>query len=148
MDGFDIIREKVMGWDLKPVMGRGAYIKYTGKYGHVELELSKNENSEENQIIWDVPSGQVPIEMKFEPFVELAIMKFFEYFRQCREAKIPLKAKVFDASYHPVDSQDKHYEIAALIALIDCFDSGIHSFKSEIVYRIKQNTITGLRNRN
>lgn len=133
---FESIEQKLLEWNLKSVYGRGLYVKYTGKYGHIELEISKQFNEKKNEIIWNIPDSKIKNDIDYKPHSEVILNEFFNYFYELRGDKNLIKIEIQDGSYHPVDSQGKHYKIATMYALVDCFDKKAYQFQENRICKI------------
>ncbi|MCX7808158.1 MAG: EF-Tu/IF-2/RF-3 family GTPase, partial [Deltaproteobacteria bacterium] len=101
----------------KPARAEGKWIKQTGgrgQYGHVWIEIEPTEKGKgfvfENRIV----GGVVPKE--FIPSVEKGIRDAMERGVLAGYPVIDVKAVLFDGSYHIVDSQAQHFELAASLA--------------------------------
>jgi len=101
----------------KPVQSEGKFIKQTGghgQYGHVWLEVGPNEPGKgfefENAII----GGVVPKE-----YIKPVMEGVREAMKNGVLAGYPVddvKAKLFDGSFHPVDSSEIAFKVAGSIA--------------------------------
>ncbi|GAB4208035.1 MAG: elongation factor G [Sandaracinaceae bacterium] len=104
----------------KDVRVEGKWIKQSGgrgQYGHVWLEMGPSEKGKgfvfENRIV----GGAVPKE--FIPSVEKGIREAMERGVLAGYPVIDVKAALVDGSYHDVDSQAQHFELAASVAFQD-----------------------------
>ena len=109
-------RETVKG----TAVGEGKFVRQTGgrgQYGHViaELSLSEKEFEFENAIVW----GIIPRE--FIPAVEKWAKETFEKWVLAGYPVINVKFKVFDGSYHEVDSSEVAFKVATARAIQDAF---------------------------
>ena len=101
----------------KDVRVEGKWIKQSGgrgQYGHVWIEMGPGEKGTglvfENKIV----GGTVPKE--FIPSVEKGIKEAMERGVLAGYPVIDVKARLVDGSYHDVDSQAQHFELAASVA--------------------------------
>ncbi len=104
----------------KDVRVEGKWIKQSGgrgQYGHVWIEMGPAEKGAgyvfENKIV----GGTVPKE--FIPSVEKGIKEAMERGVLAGYPVIDVKARLVDGSYHDVDSQAQHFELAASVAFQD-----------------------------
>ena len=112
----------------KTVQAEGKFIRQTGghgQYGHVKIEIAPGERGTgfvfENGIV----GGLIPKE--FIPSVEKGIREALERGVLAGYPVIDLKAKLFDGTYHEVDSSGPAFEIAASMAFQDgAKRAGIH----------------------
>lgn len=74
-------------------------------------------------IIWNITQKQISSEYNYRPFVEKILTFLIDYLSILKCGKVNITFEINNGSYHDVDSQDSHYEIATLLALINCFDS-------------------------
>lgn len=101
----------------KTVQAEGKFIKQTGgrgKYGHVWLELSPNEPGKGFEFENAIVGGVVPKE-----YINPIINGIQDAMRNGVLAGYPVvdvKAKLFDGSYHEVDSDEISFKVAASIA--------------------------------
>ncbi len=101
----------------KTVQAEGKFIKQTGgrgKYGHVWLELSPNEPGKGFEFENAIVGGVVPKE-----YINPIIHGIQEAMRNGVLAGYPVvdvKVKLFDGSYHEVDSDEISFKVAASIA--------------------------------
>ncbi len=104
----------------KDVRVEGKWVKQSGgrgQYGHVWLEMGPSEPGAgfvfENKIV----GGVIPKE--FIPSVEKGIREAMERGVLAGYPVIDIKAALVDGSYHDVDSQAQHFELAASVAFQD-----------------------------
>lgn len=101
----------------KTVQAEGKFIKQTGgrgKYGHVWLELSPNEPGKGFEFENAIVGGVVPKE-----YINPIINGIQDAMRNGVLAGYPVvdvKVKLFDGSYHEVDSDEISFKVAASIA--------------------------------
>ncbi|GBD87141.1 elongation factor G [bacterium BMS3Abin03] len=99
------------------VNSEGKFIKQTGgrgKYGHVWIELSPNEQGKGYEFINAIVGGAVPRE-----FIQPVSSGIQEAMRNGVIAGFPvvdIKAKLYDGSYHDVDSDELSFKVAGSIA--------------------------------
>ncbi len=101
-------------------VGEGKFVRQTGgrwQYGHVIAELSpiEKEFEFENAIVW----GIIPRE--FIPAIEKWSKETFEKWVLAWYPVINVKFKVFDGSFHEVDSSEVAFKVATAKAIQDAF---------------------------
>ncbi len=109
-------RETIKG----TAVGEGKFVRQTGgrgQYGHVIAELSPSEKEFEfeNAIV----GGIIPRE--FIPAIEKGAKETFEKGVLAGYPVINVKFKVFDGSYHEVDSSEVAFKVATAKAIQDAF---------------------------
>ena len=82
-----------------------------GQYGHVFLRLEPLPRGEGFQFESKVVGGNIPT--KFIPAVEKGIREALVDGPIAKSTVVDVKAVVFDGSYHPVDSSDMAFKLAA-----------------------------------
>jgi elongation factor G len=101
----------------KTVQAEGKFVKQTGgrgKYGHVWIELSPNEQGKGFEFENAIVGGVVPKE-----YINPVMHGLQEALRNGVLAGYPVvdvKAKLFDGSYHDVDSDEISFKVAASMA--------------------------------
>lgn len=101
----------------KSVQAEGKFVKQTGgrgKYGHVWIELAPNEPGKGFEFENAIVGGSVPKE-----YINPVIHGLQDALRNGVLAGFPvvdIKAKLFDGSYHDVDSDEISFKVAASIA--------------------------------
>jgi elongation factor G len=101
----------------KTVQAEGKFVKQTGgrgKYGHVWIELSPNEPGKGFEFENAIVGGVVPKE-----YINPVMNGLQESLRNGVLAGYPVvdvKAKLFDGSYHDVDSDEISFKVAASMA--------------------------------
>ncbi len=86
-----------------------------GQFGHVWIEFSPNEEGKGFEFINNVVGGTVPRE--YIPAVEAGIRDSLNNGVIAGYPLIDIKARLFDGSYHDVDSNEMAFKIAASMAL-------------------------------
>ena len=86
-----------------------------GQFGHVWIEFSPNEEGKGFEFINNVVGGSVPRE--YIPAVEAGIRDSLDNGVIAGYPLIDIKARLFDGSYHDVDSNEMAFKIAASMAL-------------------------------
>ena len=86
-----------------------------GQFGHVWIEFSPNEEGKGFEFINNVVGGSVPRE--YIPAVEAGIRDSLNNGVIAGYPLIDIKARLFDGSYHDVDSNEMAFKIAASMAL-------------------------------
>ena len=106
-------REKIK----KTVQAHGRHKKQTGgsgQFGDVWVRFEPQE--EQNELIFDVEvvGGAVP--KNFNPAVEKGIQEAIQKGPLAGYPMVGLKAVLYDGSYHPVDSNEMAFKLAAILA--------------------------------
>ncbi len=106
-------REKIK----KKVEAHGRHKKQTGgsgQFGDVWVRFEPQE--EQNELIFDVAvvGGAVP--KNFNPAVEKGIQEAVQRGPLAGYPMVNLKATLYDGSYHPVDSNEMAFKLAAILA--------------------------------
>ncbi|AIM16666.1 MULTISPECIES: elongation factor G [Neobacillus] len=86
-----------------------------GQYGHVWIEFSPNEEGKGFEFENAIVGGVVPRE--YIPAVEQGLKDAMERGVLAGYPMVDIKAKLFDGSYHDVDSSEMAFKIAASLAL-------------------------------
>jgi len=95
----------------------GKFIKQSGgrgKYGHVEIELEPNESGKGFEFINAIVGGSVPKE--YIPAVSAGIQEAMRNGVVAGYPVVDIKAKLFDGSYHDVDSDELSFKVAGSMA--------------------------------
>ncbi|MEJ6399658.1 elongation factor G [Nicoliella lavandulae] len=102
----------------KPTKAQGKFIRQSGgkgQYGDVWIEFTPNETGKGFEFEDAIVGGVVPRE--FIPSVEQGLKESMANGVLAGYPLIDLKAKLYDGSYHDVDSSEAAFKIAASIAL-------------------------------
>jgi len=86
-----------------------------GQYGHVWIEFSPNEEGKGFEFVNGIVGGVVPRE--YIPSVEAGLRDSLNNGVLAGYPLIDVKARLFDGSYHDVDSNEMAFKIAASMAL-------------------------------
>ncbi|WP_042453948.1 elongation factor G [Neobacillus dielmonensis] len=86
-----------------------------GQYGHVWIEFSPNEEGKGFEFENGIVGGVVPRE--YIPAVEAGLKDALERGVLAGYPLVDIKARLFDGSYHDVDSSEMAFKIAASLAL-------------------------------
>ncbi len=86
-----------------------------GQFGHVWIEFSPNEEGKGFEFVNNIVGGVVPRE--YIPAVEAGIRDSLDNGVLAGYPLIDIKARLFDGSYHDVDSNEMAFKIAASMAL-------------------------------
>ena len=95
----------------------GKFIKQTGgrgKYGHVVVELSPNEPGKGYEFTNAIAGGTVPKE--YIPAVSTGIQEAMRNGVIAGYPVVDIKAKLYDGSYHDVDSDELSFKVAGSMA--------------------------------
>jgi elongation factor G len=99
------------------VQSEGKFIKQSGgrgKYGHVWIELSPNEPGKGYEFINAIVGGVVPKE--YIPAVSAGIQDALKNGVVAGFPVVDVKAKLYDGSYHDVDSDEVSFKVAGSMA--------------------------------
>lgn len=99
------------------VDSEGKFIKQSGgrgKFGHVWIELSPNEPGKGYEFTNGIVGGVVPKE--YIPAVSVGIQEAMRNGIVAGFPVVDIKAKIFDGSYHDVDSDELSFKVAGSIA--------------------------------
>ena len=99
------------------VKAEGKFIKQSGgrgKYGHVEIELGPNEPGKGFEFINAIVGGSIPKE--YIPAVSAGIQEAMRNGVVAGFPVVDVKAKLYDGSYHDVDSDELSFKVAGSIA--------------------------------
>ena len=108
------------------VQSEGKFVKQSGgrgKYGHVWIELSPNEPGKGYEFINAIVGGVVPKE--YIPAVSSGIQDALKNGVVAGFPVVDVKAKLYDGSYHDVDSDEVSFKVAGSMA----FKSGAKKSK-------------------
>ncbi len=101
----------------KTVNSEGKFVKQSGgrgKYGHVWVELSPNEPGKGYEFTNGIVGGVVPKE--YIPAVSAGIQEAMRNGVVAGFPVVDIKAKIYDGSYHDVDSDEISFKVAGSIA--------------------------------
>ncbi len=99
------------------VNAEGKFIKQSGgrgKYGHVEIELEPNEQGKGFEFINAIVGGSIPKE--YIPAVSAGIQEAMRNGVVAGYPVVDIKAKLYDGSYHDVDSDELSFKVAGSMA--------------------------------
>lgn len=118
---FHEINEEIINWDYSDLQGDIFHFKANtcrGRYGHIGLKISYQDNAEDIIIKWS-SNAHIPKEYK-EAIIE--VLSFFvSYLEGLRGGRVSLQFEVFEGSYHPVDSSSIAFQLATVYVLKTCF---------------------------
>jgi elongation factor G len=106
-------RESITG----SVSAEGKFVKQTGgrgKFGHVWIEISPNEPGKGYEFINGIVGGSVPRE--YIPSVSAGIQEAMRNGVVAGFPVVDVKAKLYDGSYHDVDSDELSFKVAGSMA--------------------------------
>ncbi len=101
----------------KTVNSEGKFVKQSGgrgKYGHVWVEISPNEAGKGYEFTNAIVGGSVPKE--YIPAVSAGIQEAMRNGVVAGFPVVDIKAKIYDGSYHDVDSDELSFKVAGSIA--------------------------------
>jgi elongation factor G len=99
------------------VDAEGKFIKQSGgrgKYGHVEIELEPNETGKGFEFINGIVGGSIPKE--YIPAVSAGIQEAMRNGVVAGFPVVDVKARLYDGSYHDVDSDEISFKVAGSMA--------------------------------
>lgn len=102
----------------KTVQAEGKFVRQSGgkgQYGHVWVEFSPNEEGAGFEFEDAIVGGAVPRE--YIPAVEDGLKSAMENGVLAGYPLVDVKAKLYDGSYHDVDSSETAFKVAASLAL-------------------------------
>jgi elongation factor G len=112
----------------KKVEAEGKFVRQTGghgQYGHVKLEVSPGERGSGFVFDNDIVGGLIPKE--FIPSIEKGAREALYRGILAGYQVLDVKVRLYDGSYHEVDSSGPAFEIASSMAVQDaCKRAGIH----------------------
>ncbi len=106
-------RESITG----TVTAEGKFVKQTGgrgKFGHVWIEISPNEPGKGYEFVNGIVGGSVPRE--YIPSVSAGIQESMRNGVVAGFPVVDVKAKLYDGSYHDVDSDELSFKVAGSMA--------------------------------
>ena len=101
----------------KKAVGEGKFIRQTGgrgQYGHAVIEIEPLPRGKGFEFVNDIVGGVIPKE--FIPAVEKGIKEAMENGILAGYPVVDVKVRLFDGSYHEVDSSDIAFQIAGSLA--------------------------------
>ena len=104
----------------KKAIGEGKFIRQTGgrgQYGHAVIEIEPLPRGKGFEFVNDIVGGVIPKE--FIPAVEKGIREAMENGILAGYPVVDVKVRLFDGSYHEVDSSDIAFQIAGSLAFKD-----------------------------
>jgi elongation factor G len=106
-----------------------------GQYGHVLMEIEPGERGTGFIFVNDVVGGTIPKE--FIPSVEKGVKEAMERGVLAGYPLVDMKCRLYDGSYHDVDSNAQAFEIAASI----CFQEGAEKAGLQLLEPIMKNEV-------
>ncbi|MBE0433719.1 elongation factor G [candidate division WOR-3 bacterium] len=107
------------------VMAEGRFIKQSGGRGHygvVKLRIEPTERGRGIAVVNKLKEGAIP--RQFVPAIEEGIMEQAEVGVHFGYPVIDIQVTILDGQYHPVDSSDLDFKVAAQIAMREGFTRG------------------------
>ncbi|HIP42989.1 MAG TPA: elongation factor G [Aquifex aeolicus] len=104
----------------KKTVGEGKFIKQTGgrgQYGHAIIEIEPLPRGKGFEFIDDIHGGVIPKE--FIPSVEKGIKEAMQNGIIAGYPVVDVRVRLFDGSYHEVDSSDIAFQVAGALAFKD-----------------------------
>jgi hypothetical protein len=117
---FNEINDDIKQWDYDDLTGEGfVNIFHSPKYAYLSVNILKNELLTSTQIQWE-DDLQVPLE--FRESIKDVFSFFIAYTEGLKGQVIPpLRIRIIDGDFHPVDSSNLSFRIATIYAIRDCF---------------------------
>ncbi|AFY43622.1 elongation factor G domain IV [Nostoc sp. PCC 7107] len=104
---------------VQPLIVEGKFVRQSSSidsYGHVCLKIEPIIANSHIEIVWQIDDEEI-IPLEWIPAIfEGIIDGIFDYFHQTNIALNSMRIIINDGSYHPVDSKEMDYRIAAKIA--------------------------------
>lgn len=103
-----------------PAQAEGKFIRQTGgrgQYGHVKIRVEPRERESGFEFIDEIKSGAIPKE--YIPAVEKGIKEAMETGVIAGYPVVDIAVRLYDGSYHEVDSSEIAFKIAASMAFKD-----------------------------
>ncbi len=103
-----------------PAQAEGKFIRQTGgrgQYGHVKIRVEPRERESGFEFIDEIKSGAIPKE--YIPAVEKGIREAMETGVIAGYPVVDIAVRLYDGSYHEVDSSEIAFKIAASMAFKD-----------------------------
>lgn len=103
-----------------PAQAEGKFIRQTGgrgQYGHVKIKIEPRERGNGFEFIDEIKSGAIPRE--YIPAVEKGIKESLETGVLAGYPVVDVAVRLYDGSYHEVDSSEIAFKIAASMAFKD-----------------------------
>ncbi len=115
---------------------RRRYKKQTGgrgQYGDVHIEVKPRARGEGFEFVNNIVGGVVPT--KYIPAVEKGIVQALEEGALTGSKVVDVSVRLFDGSYHNVDSSDMAFQIAGAQAFKECMQKA-HAIVLEPIYQL------------
>ena len=82
-----------------------------GQYGKVKMEIAPLSRGEKYKFVWAIFGGSIP--KNYQPGVEKGIVEGMAYGTMANYPVVDVEVKVVDGKYHPVDSNELSFKLAA-----------------------------------
>ena len=108
-----------------PAQAEGKFIRQTGgrgQYGHVKIKIEPRERGKGFEFIDEIKSGAIPRE--YIPAVEKGIKEALETGVVAGYPVVDVAVRLYDGSYHEVDSSELAFKIAGSMAFKDAVRRG------------------------
>lgn len=109
----------------KPVQAEGKFIRQSGgrgQYGHVYIKFEPLERGKGFEFVDEIVGGSIPRE--FIPAAEKGLLDALNNGILGGYPVVDIRARLYDGSYHDVDSSEMAFQIAASLALKDAMKNG------------------------
>ncbi|MDR6457727.1 MULTISPECIES: hypothetical protein [Chryseobacterium] len=137
------INQKIVGWDLLPIEGKGLVAKFTGsdRYAHIELIMQKSDIDYGSEVLWNISENQIPYNFGHRSIVDETLTFFTNYVSGIKGKTTFLKFEITNIGIHVVDTRPEHFEEATMKAIVNCFDKTINPFNGDLATRISKQTL-------
>ncbi|MFO0670141.1 MAG: hypothetical protein U0235_11020 [Polyangiaceae bacterium] len=106
-----------------------------GQYGHVLMEIEPGERGKGFEFVNDIVGGTIPKE--FIPAIEKGVREAMERGVLAGYPLVDMKCRLYDGSYHDVDSSAQAFEVAASL----CFQDGAKRAGLHLLEPIMKNEV-------
>ncbi|MFO0677178.1 MAG: elongation factor G [Polyangiaceae bacterium] len=106
-----------------------------GQYGHVLMEIEPGERGQGFEFVNDIVGGVIPKE--FVPAIEKGVREAMARGVLAGYPLVDMKCRVYDGSYHDVDSSAQAFEVAASL----CFQDGAKRASLHLLEPVMKNEV-------
>lgn len=119
---FHEINDNIKLWDYEDLKGEGFFNKPT-KYAYLSITIKKSKELNSTQIQWE---DNLQIPMEFRESIKDVFSFFIAYTEGLKgQESPPLRIRIADGGFHPVDSSNLSFRLATICAILDCFEKPI-----------------------